>query len=74
MECPEFLTKTEDIPNLLLDFGGSPVLYIYKSIELEDQQNRRHTGIITIKKILFVMISVSYYLDFDNKGIYKLIK
>ncbi|UIR55258.1 hypothetical protein LZQ00_13375 [Sphingobacterium sp. SRCM116780] len=75
MECPDFLKKIEEEnTNFIMDFGGSPTVYIYKSIELEHQHFSQQKGIVVIKRVLFVITSIKYYLDLNNEGVYDLLE
>jgi hypothetical protein len=74
IECPDFLKKEEKSTNFIMDFGGSPILYIYKSVELEGHDFTPQKSIVVIKKVLFAITSIKYYLDLNNKGVYNLLE
>ncbi|TKC04711.1 hypothetical protein FA048_18665 [Pedobacter polaris] len=54
--------------------SGQSIHQNYKSVDVESQSLQRLKGIVCIERIVNVNSKFTYYLDFENKGIYNLIE
>jgi len=74
IEPPKFLEKFEEHSQIVMDYGGGPKNYIYKSVEIKDIHGKKYKGVIVAKKLFALTISINYYFDLDNSGYFQLLK
>ena len=61
MEEPKFLKQEYSFGPFIMGYGSSQTSFLYKEVIYKNQLSEKKACIVTIKKFLFVIVSIRYH-------------